>query len=175
LVPFVPSSEAPPAEVKLRPVNGPDAEFLFAVYASTRTEELAQVGWPEPQQQNFLRTQFDAQRRCYESDYPGAEFQVILADGQPAGRLYLHRRAEEIRIMDLALLPQFRGRGIGTGLLRGIFSEGDRTGKRVSIHVEAFNPALRLYERLGFQQVATHGVYLLLERAAQLPAAAARS
>ena len=71
--------------------------------------------------------------------------------------------------MDLALLPPFRGRGIGTGLLRGIFSEGDRACKRVSIHVEAFNPALRLYERLGFQRVATP-VDFLLQRAAQFPA-----
>ena len=158
----------------LRPVTEHDGEFLFAVYASTRVEELAQVGWTDAQKEDFLRQQFDAQRRCYEGDYPGAEFKVILADGQPAGRLYVHRREREIRIMDLALLPEFRGRGIGTGLLSEIFAEGDRTGRRVSIHVEVFNPALRLYERLGFRQVATHGVYLLLERAAQSPPAPAQ-
>lgn len=147
----------------------PDAEFLFAVYASTRTEELAQVGWTDTQRESFLRMQFDAQRRCYEGDYPGAEFQIILVDGQPAGRLYVQRLEQEIRIMDLALLPEFRGRGIGTGLLRGILAEGSQIGQRVSIHVEIFNPARRLYERLGFRQVATHGVYLLLERAPAEP------
>lgn len=164
-----PTCDAPSLTVTLRAVQGLDAEFLFAVYASTRTEELAQVGWTDAQRESFLRMQFDAQRRCYEGDYPGAEFQIILVDDQLAGRLYLHRREQEIRIMDLALLPEFRGRGIGTGLLRGILEEGGRTGRRVSIHVEVFNPALRLYARLGFRQVATHGVYLLLERAPAAP------
>jgi ribosomal protein S18 acetylase RimI-like enzyme len=159
----------PRATVTLRPMHEGDAELLFQIYASTRAEELAPVGWNDAQKEEFLRQQFAAQRTCYESDYPGAQFQIILVAGQPAGRLYLHRREEEIRIMDLALLPEFRRRGTGTALLRGILSESDSTGKRVSIHVEVFNPARSLYERLGFQKVATHGVYLLLERTVQAP------
>lgn len=159
----------PRATATLRPIHEGDAELLFQIYASTRAEELASVGWNAAQQQDFLRQQFAAQRQCYESEYPGAEFQIILVAGRPAGRLYVHRREQEIRIMDLALLPEFRRRGLGTRLLRGLFSEGDRTGKRVSIHVEVFNPAQHLYARLGFQQVATHGVYLLMERAPQAP------
>jgi ribosomal protein S18 acetylase RimI-like enzyme len=144
-------------------VNGSDGPFLFQVYASTRQEELAHVGWGESQKQSFLEMQFQAQRRYYESEYPGAEFQVILAGGRPVGRLYVHRRENEIRIMDLALLPPYRRRGIGTRLLKAILAEGDQADRRVTIHVEIFNPALHLYERLGFRRVATNGVYHLLQ------------
>ncbi len=147
----------------IRPVGAGDESFLAEVYASTRREELAQVGWSEHQLQDFLATQFHAQRRYYESEYPGADFQIIQAGGQPAGRLYVHRRANEIRIMDLALLPPWRGQGIGTHLLNEILAEGGRSGRRVTIHVEIFNPALQLYERLGFRQVGSNGVYYLLQ------------
>jgi GNAT superfamily N-acetyltransferase len=152
-----------PFAVTLRPIGREDSEFLFSVYASTRTTELAQVAWADEQKEEFLRSQFEAQRRCFESDYPGAQFQIILVDGQPAGRLYVHRRPAEIRIMDIALLPPFRGRGIATAFLKDILAEGERTARRASIHVEVFNPALRLYQRLGFTGVALNGVYQLLE------------
>ena len=149
--------------VTLRPVDARDRAFLFEVYTSTRAEELAQVGWSELQLQSFLEMQFHAQSRCYESEYPGAEFQIIVVGGQPAGRLYVHRRENEIRIMDVALLPSFRRQGIGTQLLQEILAEGGRSGRTVTIHVEIFNPALRLYERLGFRQVASNGMHHLLE------------
>jgi ribosomal protein S18 acetylase RimI-like enzyme len=149
--------------VALRRVNVSDEQFLFQVYAGTRQEELAQVGWSESQKHSFLEMQFQAQRRYYESEYPGAEFQVILAGGQPVGRLYVHRREKEIRIMDLALLPSHRRQGMGTKLLKEILAEGEKSGRRVTIHVEIFNPALRLYEVLGFRQIASNGVYHFLE------------
>jgi ribosomal protein S18 acetylase RimI-like enzyme len=89
---------------------------------------------------------------------------VILSDDHPAGRLYVARWREEIRIVDIALLSEHRGMGIGTQLLRDLISESEDSGKPLSIHVERFNPALRLYERLGFRAVADKGVYLLMER-----------
>jgi ribosomal protein S18 acetylase RimI-like enzyme len=147
----------------LRPVRAGDERHLFAVYASTRAEELAQVGWDDTQKEAFLRMQFEAQRKFYESEYPGAEFQLILVADQPAGRFYVHRREKEIRVMDVALLPEYRKRGIGTALLKEILAEGERTSRRVTIHVESFNPAQRLYARLGFVRVASHGVYHLLQ------------
>jgi ribosomal protein S18 acetylase RimI-like enzyme len=149
--------------ISLRPVTAGDAAHLFAVYASTRVEELAQVDWTTAQKEAFLRMQFDAQRIHYEGNYPGAVFQVIVADARPAGRLYVHRRERELRIMDIALLPEFRGRGIGRRLVQEILDEGRRTERRVSIHVESFNPAQRLYARLGFRPVARDGVYQLME------------
>lgn len=150
-------------EVALRAVQDGDAELLLAIYASTRTEELAQVDWDDAQKDAFVRMQFEAQRKFYESEYPGAEFQIILVAGEPAGRLYVHRREREIRIMDIALLPAFRGQGIGTRILSDILAEGERTARPVTIHVESFNPAQRLYERLGFKRIASNGVYHLLE------------
>jgi GNAT superfamily N-acetyltransferase len=149
--------------VTLRPVGPGDEPFLYRVYASTREAELALTGWDGEQQQAFLRQQFGAQQAYYRQHYQDPAFQVVLCDGVPAGRLYVARWADEIRIVDIALLPPWRNAGIGTALLRGLLAEGAGAGKRVSIHVERFNPALRLYARLGFRQVEDKGVYLLLE------------
>jgi GNAT superfamily N-acetyltransferase len=125
---------------------------------------LRLTGWDETQKVAFPRMQFDAQSSYYEEHYRGAKFSVILSDDHPAGRLYVARWREEIRIVDIALLPEHRGMGIGTQLLRDLISESEDSGKPLSIHVERFNPALRLYERLGFRAVADKGVYLLMER-----------
>ena len=150
---------------ELRPVGPGDEEFLYRVYASTRHEELAQTGWPRDQIAAFLRMQFDAQSRYYQEHYSETSFDVILADGSPIGRLYVARWPEEIRIVDIALLPAYRGAGIGTKLLEGLISESEASAKPLSIHVERFNPALRLYGRLGFREVEDKGVYLLMQRA----------
>jgi ribosomal protein S18 acetylase RimI-like enzyme len=148
-------------------VRDGDEELLFAVYAGTRAEELAQVDWDDTQKESFLRMQFAAQSQHYSSHYPGAEFQIIVLHEEAVGRLYVHRRPDEIRVMDIALLPAFRGRGVGTMLMHELLAEGDRSRCSVSIHVEFFNPARRWYERLGFKPVASNGVYQLMERLPQ--------
>lgn len=154
----------PTQSLTLRPVADDDLELLYRIYASTREEELAQVAWAPGQQAAFLQMQFDAQHRYYQANYPGAQFQVIMLDGQPVGRLYLDRRAGELRIVEIALLPEQRNRGVGSALLRAILAEGEGAGLPVTIHVECFNPALRLYERLGFRKVEDKGVYYLMEK-----------
>jgi ribosomal protein S18 acetylase RimI-like enzyme len=136
------------------------------VYASTRAEELAVVPWDDAQKDAFLRAQFDAQDAWWHENYAEASFDVIVVDGEPAGRLYVHRGPSEIRIVDIALLPEHRGDGVGTRLLEDLLAEGDASGKSVTIHVERMNPALRLYERLGFTLAEDKGVYLFLERPA---------
>jgi ribosomal protein S18 acetylase RimI-like enzyme len=150
--------------ITLRPIGADDMELLYRVYASTREDELAQVQWGEGQKAAFLRMQFDAQHRYYQENYSTARFQVILLNGEPAGRLYVDRRSAEIRIVDIALLPEYRNRGIGSTLLRAILDEGERADLPVTIHVESFNPALRLYERLGFRMVEDKGVYYFMEK-----------
>jgi ribosomal protein S18 acetylase RimI-like enzyme len=150
--------------VSLRPIRDGDREFLFRVYAGTRQEELAPVPWTAEQKEAFLRMQFDAQHAYYQENYAGAEFQVVLSGSAPVGRLYLARWEGEHRIVDIAVLPEHRGCGIGTGLLRDILAEADRAGKPVTIHVEMHNPARRLYDRLGFVPVEERGVYLLMRR-----------
>ena len=149
--------------ITLRPIEPGDEELLYRVYASTREAELAQVGWDAAQKEAFLRMQFTAQHRYYQEHYPDAAFQVILAGGRPAGRLYVACWPDQIRIVDIALLPEHRNAGIGTALLQELLAEGAESRKRVSIHVEQFNPALRLYARLGFSRIAARGVYYLME------------
>ena len=145
-------------------------EFLLRLYASTRAEEMAMVtDWTDEQKDQFVRMQFQAQHAWYQEHYGGAQLDLILAEGIPAGRFYVHRRESEIRLMDISILPEYRNRGIGTALLRELFAESAATGKPVTIHVERYNPAMRLYERLGFVPIADRGVYLLLQRAPGQP------
>ena len=150
------------SSLRLRPITPEDDPFLAGLYASTRAEELAVTGWSAEETAAFCRQQFDAQSVHYTENYPGASLQVIERDGEPIGRLYVARWAREIRIMDIALLPQHRGSGIGTQLLRELQDEARSAEKSLTIHVERFNPALRLYERLGFQMTEDKGVYLLM-------------
>ena len=158
-------------ETTLRPMRDEDMEFLFRLYASTREEELAVVAWTPEQKEAFLRHQFQAQHAHYQQHYAATStFNVVERGGRPIGRLYVARWAREIRIVDIAILPQHQGRGTGEALLRALLDEGDAAGKPVSIHVEANNPARRLYERLGFEQRGEHGVYHLMVRPAAVPA-----
>ena len=139
-----------------------DEPFLLQVYASTRLDEVAVTGWNPAQINAFLAQQFAAQHAHYQTHYAGAQFSVIM-DGETAiGRLYVARWPREIRIVDIALLPQHRGCGVGARLIEEIQAEGRVSGRPVSIHVERMNPALRLYERLGFRETEDKGVYLLL-------------
>lgn len=151
------------AKLALRPVRAGDDAFLRRVYAGVRETELSVVGWNDEQREAFLRQQFDAQDAYYREHYDPATFDVIELDGEPVGRLYVARWEDEVRIIDISLLPEHRGKGVGTQLLRGLLDEAAETGKRVSIHVEKHNPALRLYERIGFAPVADVGVNLLME------------
>lgn len=147
-----------------RPIRPEDHDFLHRLYASTREEELATVvDWTAEQKAAFVRQQFEAQHRHYQTYYPEASFDLVLLDGEPVGRLYVARWTREIRLVDIALVPAARGRGLGTALLRDLLAEGERSGKAVSIHVERFNPALRLYRRLGFREIEEKGPYFLME------------
>lgn len=152
----------PEFPANLRPATSVDTAFLFAVYASTREAELAQINWSAEQKNAFCYQQAQAQANHYRHHYPTAQYFIIESQQQPAGRLYVDHWEKEIRIMDIALLPSFRGKGIGTQLLRSLQNEASEAGKLLSIHVESFNPARRLYERLGFQVAEDKGVYQLM-------------
>lgn len=149
--------------VSLRPATPDDEPFLCAVYVSTRWEELAVTGWPDSQKLAFLESQFLAQQQHYHAHYHDTEYSVILVDDVPAGRLYVARWMDEIRIVDIALLPEYRSRGYGTGLINELQAEALARKVPVRIHVEIFNPARTLYERLGFRQAEDKGVYVLME------------
>jgi GNAT superfamily N-acetyltransferase len=149
--------------VTLRPICPDDQPFLQALYASTREQELAPVPWDATQKAAFLQMQFDAQHAHYQEHYAGAAFDIILVAGQAAGRLYVARWSSEIRIVDIAFVPGFRGRGLGTRLIADLQGEANGRGVPLTIHVERLNPALRLYERLGFELAEDKGVYLFLQ------------
>ncbi len=152
------------AAISSRPVDfAADDELLYAIYASTRTEELAQVPWTEAQKEGFLRMQFRAQTADYRANYPDTEWSILLVEQAPAGRLYVQRRPDALLVVDIALLPAHRGGGIGTAVLCGVLAEAAAAGKPAQIFVERFNPALRLYQRLGFRQIAEHGIYYQME------------
>jgi GNAT superfamily N-acetyltransferase len=150
--------------VELRGAQDEDREFLARVYASTREEELAQAPFSAEQKAAFLAQQFEAQRVHYARYFSGASYDIVLVDGEPCGRLIVDRRPDEIRVVDLALLPAQRSRGVGGSLLRAILDEADGAGVVVSLHVERFNRAIALYERLGFIAVSDDGAHVLLER-----------
>jgi len=152
------------AQLRLRPVAEDDRAFLVGLYGSLREPELAHVPWDDATRRAFVAHQFAAQDAHYRLNYPGATLDVVEVDGVPAGRLYVHRGPSDIRIMDIALLPAFRGRGIGTGLLRTLIDEAEGSGRKLSIHVESNNPARTLYDRLGFRPTGEHGIYMLMER-----------
>jgi ribosomal protein S18 acetylase RimI-like enzyme len=123
---------------------------------------MAVVDWSDEQKLAFLQQQFNAQHAYYQEQYATAAFLIVQRTDELLGRLYVNRGETDIRIVDIALLPEFRGAGVGTQLVQDLLEEAARTGKCVSIHVERYNPALRWYQRLGFEQVDDLGVYLLL-------------
>jgi ribosomal protein S18 acetylase RimI-like enzyme len=150
-------------DLSFRPIVESDRDFLSAVYASTRKEELALVDWDDGQKASFLEMQFSAQHQYYQEHYKLTDFLIILLGNEPVGRLYIARWTNEIRIVDLAILPEYRNLGIGTQILNDVLSEASALGKPVNIHVERFNPAQNLYRRLGFSKIGEHGVYDLME------------
>lgn len=150
--------------ISTRPIAAGDLPLLHRIYCSTRVDELAQIDWSTEQRDGFLRQQFDLQHRYYQQHFPHAQFCVVQCAGQDVGRLYVDRNGTELRLIDIALLPQWRGHGIGSRILQGLLTEADECNAEVVLHVEANNPALALYLRLGFEPVAANGVYVKLSR-----------
>lgn len=152
-----------PEDIGFRPIRPADEPFLRRLYFSTRADEMAMVPWSEEEKSQFLGMQFEAQHKFYQDTFTEAEFLVVQRRGDPIGRLYLDRRDDEIRLIDIALLPETRGQGLGGTLMRDVLAEAASVGKKVRIHVERNNPAMRLYDRLGFRNVEEQGPYYLME------------
>lgn len=148
--------------LRFRPVEAADMGFLSALYAAGRAEEVAPLPWTAAQKAAFLAAQFDAQHAHYMAHYPDAHWLIAERDGAPVGRLYLERWPSEIRVIDIALTPDARGLGLGTAMMDDVMTLAAADGLAVGIHVEHTNRARRLYERLGFRQVADQGVYALM-------------
>jgi GNAT superfamily N-acetyltransferase len=150
--------------LQLRPEDSGDAEFLLDLYLSVRWPELECTHWPDAAKQAFLASQFQIQTQQYRAHYPGMERWVVESGAGPVGRLYLLATEEELRLVDISLLPEWRNRGVGTALLEQLGRQADALGMPLRLHVEEHNPARRLYRRLGFEERETSGLYWLLER-----------
>jgi ribosomal protein S18 acetylase RimI-like enzyme len=150
------------ADVVLRPATEGDEPFLYRVFQTTRERELEMLA---PHYREILaRHQYNAQRTHYHAYFPDSRHDIILHGSEAIGRLWVDRRPDHILILDIAIVPEARSKGIGTLLLQELIEEAARECKVLRIHVEQFNPALRLYQRLGFQTKETNGVYFLMER-----------
>ena len=148
--------------ITLRTAGIADEAFLFKLYASTRAEEMEVWGWDEAQGRAFLDLQFRGQQAHY-AEYPNPDHKIILEDERPIGRIFLSRLEDEIRLVDIALLPEARRRGIGTALIHELFEEALLAGKAVRLHVEKFNRALLLYLRLGFRVIGDAQSHYFME------------
>jgi ribosomal protein S18 acetylase RimI-like enzyme len=150
--------------VSLRPVTDADQEFLIGVYAGTRADELAQTNWDDSQKDAFIRWQYEMQKKEYETRYPDARYDLILVDGVPAGRIWVGADDTQIRLLDIAVIPEFQNRGVGAHLLRQLMDEATRDNKPLRHMVFVLNEnALRFYERLGFKTIEDVGGYLHME------------
>ncbi len=137
--------------------------FLLSLYAETRAQEMVSVGWSSEQQWDFVRQQFTAQHTDYQARYPKAAYDLLLLGDTPIGRLYVDRRTDEISILDITLLPEYRGQGHGTILLQELIKEAASLTLPIRLHVEPHNPARRLYTRLGFIPLTDNGIYVYME------------
>ena len=147
--------------ISYRVMTDGDLPFVAALYATTRAEELAATGWPAEAQAAFLNQQHLAQHGYYRAAYPGGEWLLIERAGAPIGRLYLAEELGRLLVVDISLLPEARGSGLGTAILKDLLSGETRP---VELHVERSNPARRLYERLGFAVIEEQPIYLRMLR-----------
>ncbi len=150
--------------IRLRPSGENDIQFIVAVYRSTREEELKLTNWTEEQKSAFIYMQSMAQLAEYKSNYPGAAMQVVMYKKQDAGRFYTWENEEEIRIIDITLLPQYKGKGIGSMLLNNLIKKSKESKKKITLHVDPLNRALKLYIRLGFVHIRNNGRHYYMER-----------
>lgn len=150
-------------DLLVRPATEADDDFLRSVYAASRADEVAVFGWPAEQTSAFLGQQFDAQRACFRATYPAAVDGVIEVDGRSAGRLYADHGDAAVVVLDLALLPDVRGAGVGTAVLGALQADAAATGAPLRLHVERGNPARRLYERVGLRAVGDDGLRVAME------------
>ena len=158
------NEETSSRRISLRPASPNDNAFLLQVYASTRQEEMASSGWSPVQQSSFVRMQYDARKYGYEASYPSSENSVISMGGVPAGSLIIFRSSSEIRLVDIALLPEFRSRGIGGEVIRMLISEAGDAGSALRLSVLRSNRARHLYERVGFIVKGGDEMYCEMER-----------
>lgn len=153
-------------KLQLKAMEQKDIPFLYEVYKSTRIDELAVVNWTKNEMENFFIMQFNLQHRQYMENYKNANFDIIFFNDLPVGRLYVERARKDIRIIDIAILKEYRRKGIGSTLISALIEESERTKLPLSLHVERDNPIMPFYKKIGFKELEDRGIYIFMERLA---------
>jgi GNAT superfamily N-acetyltransferase len=148
--------------ISTRPVTTADADLLLEIYKSSRGDDLLELGWSEERINEFLGMQYEAQQHFSENEHSATD-EIILWQGEPAGRLIVERREDEIRCVDLALLPEHRSGGIGSFLLRKLQDEARQAKMPLRLQVIRFNRAVNLFERAGFERTSETGTHFQME------------
>jgi GNAT superfamily N-acetyltransferase len=151
------------SDITFKAMSDDDMAFLSELYRTTRWQEVQQAPWDDEQRKVFLHQQFTAQHEHYITHYPNAEKLLIIKKNEAIGRIYVDRDEVSICLIDVALMPKYKHRGIGTTLLKELLTEAQKGGKKVLIHVENFNPAYQWYIKHGFQHIEDKGVYQYME------------
>ena len=150
--------------VEQSPVTRADMPFLLNLYVSTRIHELNCLPWTNEEKHRFARSQFLAQHSGYTRRYINAAFDKVTIDGADAGRFYVDSQPDEIRVLDISLLPHYRKRGVGTHLMQGVMQAAGQAGKPVRLHVQNLNAgAKRFYHTLRFSEKLDRGTHILME------------
>jgi ribosomal protein S18 acetylase RimI-like enzyme len=147
------------SNILLKPATETDLEFQLTLYADTRSDEMSLVNWTDDQKHTFLSQQFQAQTKHYQINFPASTTKIIQLDDQPVGRLILNITETYIHIIDIALLFKYRNMGIGSILLKDLMKDATSLKLPIVLRVEIFNPAIHLYQRLGFEKTRSLEVY----------------
>ena len=160
IAPLALSATLVEAGISLRPVAADDRPFLEGLYRIVRWDEFAATGWPDAAKAAFLASQFDLQRRGYGMTNPEAELYVVCHGVEPIGRLYIDRSGRDLELVEISLLADWRGRGLGAAFL-ALLQDAARAGghERVRLTVTPDNPARRLYRRAGFVETSPASQY----------------
>lgn len=151
--------------VSLRPESPSDKDFIRHLILQTVAEELGADAWPEPMREHLLGMQFNARRQSHRANYPDAVSELIEADGRDAGWLVVMTMPDEVRLVEIMVAAEFRGRGIGSTAIGQVLAVAESAGKPVRLHVNVTNSgAIRLYERLGFRRIDGNDVQHFMER-----------
>lgn len=152
------------SKINLKPITEEDKAFLCQVYISSREDEMGIKDWQEKERTEFLESQFNMQHTYYMKSYQNPSFDIVLMGNTAIGRLYVERTAEEIRVIDISLLKEYRGLGVGTQLFNSLIKESENKNMNLTLHVEYYNFAKQWYEKIGFKQCGENGVYVFMIR-----------
>ena len=147
----------------LRPSRADDQEFLYRLFCSVHSEKLNLALLSVEERNRLIGLMYQGFAGHYSTIGPAADDRIVLLNNECIGRMILLQTREEIRLADLAILPQYRQRGIGTALIGQLQTESLMSNRPVRLHVARFDRASRLYQRLGFYKIDVEGPYLHLE------------